>query len=74
MPVLQDAPTGALPTLYAATGVDVESNDYYGPGNYFQIWGPPKRVQAKATAHDKVAAQNLWEESERLAKLKFDVE
>ncbi|GMF22667.1 unnamed protein product [Phytophthora lilii] len=74
LPVLQDAPTGALPTLYAATGSDVESSDYYGPGNYFEIWGPPKRVEAKATAHEKVAAQNLWEESERLAKLKFDVE
>ncbi|KAE8974572.1 hypothetical protein PR002_g25871 [Phytophthora rubi] len=74
LPVLQDAPTGALPTLYAATALDVESDDYYGPGNYFEIWGPPKRVQAKATAHDKVAAQNLWEESERLAKVKFDVQ
>ncbi|KAF1792279.1 hypothetical protein GQ600_22816 [Phytophthora cactorum] len=29
-----------LPTLYAATGNDVESSDYYGPGNYFEIWGP----------------------------------
>ncbi|KAE9350398.1 hypothetical protein PF008_g6474 [Phytophthora fragariae] len=74
LPVLQDAPTGALPTLYAATALDVESDDYYGPDNYFEIWGPPKRVQAKATAHDKVAAQNLWEESERLAKVKFDVQ
>ncbi|KAG6965179.1 hypothetical protein JG688_00007351 [Phytophthora aleatoria] len=73
LPVLQDAPTGALPTLYAATGNDVESSDYYGPGNYFEIWGPPKRVQAKDSAHDDDAAQNLWEESERLAKLKFDV-
>ncbi|GMF23523.1 unnamed protein product [Phytophthora fragariaefolia] len=74
LPVLQDAATGALPTLYAAAGDDVESNDYFGPGNYFEIWGSPKRVQAKSTAHDKVAAQNLWAESERLAKLKFDVQ
>ncbi|KAL4176804.1 hypothetical protein KRP22_001745 [Phytophthora ramorum] len=73
LPLYQDAPTGALPTLYAATGPDVEGSDFYGPGNYFETWGLPKRVQAKATAHDKTAAQNLWEESERLAKLKFDV-
>ncbi|KAG7375246.1 hypothetical protein PHYPSEUDO_002287 [Phytophthora pseudosyringae] len=73
LPVLQDAPTGALPTLYAATGPDVESSDFYGPGNYFEIWGTPKRVQPKETAYDKAAAQNLWEESERLARLKFDV-
>ncbi|RMX67809.1 hypothetical protein KXD40_000646 [Peronospora effusa] len=73
LPVFQDARAGALPTLYAATGPDVESNDYYGPGNYFEIWGPPKRVQAKSTAHDETAARNLWDESERLAKLKFCV-
>ncbi|KUF86934.1 pectate lyase G [Phytophthora nicotianae] len=74
LPVLQDAHTGALPTLYAATGADVESGDYYGPGNYFEIWGPPKRVHAKKSAHDKNAAQNLWDESERLSKFKFDVQ
>ncbi|KAL3663998.1 hypothetical protein V7S43_010885 [Phytophthora oleae] len=74
LPVLQDASTGALPTLYAATGRDVECGDFYGPGNYFQIWGAPKRVQAKETANDQVAANNLWEESERLAKVKLNVE
>ena len=28
----QDAATGALPTLYAATAPDVQGGDYYGPG------------------------------------------
>ncbi|KAG1685678.1 hypothetical protein DVH05_007802 [Phytophthora capsici] len=74
LPVLQDAPTGALPTLYAATGSDVDSGDFYGPGNYFQIWGAPKRVQPKETANDQAAADNLWGESERLAKVKLNVE
>ncbi|GMF22669.1 unnamed protein product [Phytophthora lilii] len=74
MPITQSAPMGALPTLYAATASDVEGADYYGPGNWFEIWGYPKRVQAKATAFDENAAQALWEESERLAKLKFEVE
>lgn len=69
----QHALAGALPTLYAATGPDVESNDYYGPNNRFETWGPPTRVQMIDAAHDKGAAQNLWDESERLAKLKFDV-
>ncbi|KAH7489186.1 hypothetical protein PRIC1_009907 [Phytophthora ramorum] len=74
LPLVQSASKGALPTLYAATAVDVEGGDYYGPNNRFEIWGPPKRVNAKDTAHDKTAAQNLWKESERLAKLNFDVE
>ncbi|KAK1934569.1 hypothetical protein P3T76_011178 [Phytophthora citrophthora] len=38
LPILQDASTGALPTLYAATGSDVESGDFYGAGNYLEIW------------------------------------
>ncbi|KAF4318246.1 hypothetical protein BBO99_00004365 [Phytophthora kernoviae] len=65
---------GALPTLYAATGSDVEGNDYYGPAKYFEIRGPPKRVKAKPTAHDEPAAKALWKESERLAKLQFNVQ
>lgn len=73
LPLTQDAPTGALPTRYAATAPDVESSDYYGPGNRFEVWGPPKRVEAKPLAHSEAAAQALWEESERLAKIKFDV-
>ncbi|TDH73324.1 hypothetical protein CCR75_000544 [Bremia lactucae] len=73
LPILQDAPTGALPTLYAATGPDVMNHDYYGPSKCFEIWGPPKRVQAKEQAYDTTAALNLWNESERLAKIAFDV-
>ncbi|CAH0522065.1 unnamed protein product [Peronospora belbahrii] len=61
------------PILYAPTGPDVESNDYYGPGNFFGMWGQPKRAQPSASAHDKAAAENLWNESERLAKLRFDL-
>ncbi|RLN45437.1 hypothetical protein BBJ29_004725 [Phytophthora kernoviae] len=71
---LQGTDRGALPTLYAATGSDVEGNDYYGPAKYFEIRGPPKRVKAKPTAHDEPAAKALWKESERLAKLQFNVQ
>ncbi|KAL7690782.1 putative short-chain dehydrogenase/reductase SDR, NAD(P)-binding domain superfamily [Plasmopara halstedii] len=73
LPLSQNSLMGALPTLYAATAPDVENNDYFGPNNYFEVWGPPKRVEASEAAHDETAAQNLWKESERLAKVKFDV-
>ncbi|KAL3663999.1 hypothetical protein V7S43_010886 [Phytophthora oleae] len=72
-PVYQDVATGTLPTLYAATGSDVESDDFYGASRFFQMRGPAKRVKPKETAYDKEAAENLWDESERLAKLQFDV-
>ncbi|EGZ06966.1 hypothetical protein PHYSODRAFT_319595 [Phytophthora sojae] len=73
LPLTQSAAMGGLPTLYAATASDVQGGDYYGPGNCFEIWGFPKRVQPKGFAKDEVAAQALWEESERLMKGKFDV-
>ncbi|KAG1685679.1 hypothetical protein DVH05_007803 [Phytophthora capsici] len=73
LPVFQDVATGTLPTLYAATGSDVESNDFYGASKFFQMRGPAKRVEPAKTVHDKEAAENLWGESERLAKLQFDV-
>ncbi|KAJ8506930.1 hypothetical protein ON010_g19034 [Phytophthora cinnamomi] len=74
LPIWQDVPTGALPTLYAATAVDVHGNDYYGPGNSFEFWGPPKRVLPNSTAHNETTAAALWQESEQLTGLKFDLE
>ncbi|KAG1704527.1 hypothetical protein DVH05_005458 [Phytophthora capsici] len=69
----QDVACGALPTLYAATGSDVENDDFYGASKFFQMRGPAKRVEPAKTAYDRKAAENLWDESERLAKLQFDV-
>ncbi|POM67911.1 LOW QUALITY PROTEIN: Hypothetical protein PHPALM_15993 [Phytophthora palmivora] len=74
LPLSQDASMGALPTLYAATGSDVEGGDYYGPGKFGEFWGPTKRVQPESTAYDKSAAYTLWKESEQLIKLKFSME
>ncbi|KAE8979982.1 hypothetical protein PR003_g23872 [Phytophthora rubi] len=74
IPLRQDVPMGTLPTLYAATGADVESGDYYGASRLWEIRGPPKRVEALAIAHDETTAKNLWDESERLANVKFDVQ
>ncbi|KAJ8527321.1 hypothetical protein ON010_g14942 [Phytophthora cinnamomi] len=62
----------AVDSVDAATGADVESDYYYGASRLWEIKGPPKRVQALAIAHDEAAAKNLWDESERLTKVKFD--
>lgn len=40
----QEAPAGALPTLYAATARDVTGGDYFGPGGPFEMTGPPKKA------------------------------
>jgi NAD(P)-dependent dehydrogenase (short-subunit alcohol dehydrogenase family) len=65
----QDAPAGALPTLYAATADGVRSGDYYGP--LFGIVGPPARAFSSPLAHDQATAARLWEVSEDLTGVVF---
>ena len=36
---------GALPTLYAAVGPDVEGGDYFGPSGFMEMKGYPKKVE-----------------------------
>jgi NAD(P)-dependent dehydrogenase (short-subunit alcohol dehydrogenase family) len=62
----QSAAMGALPTLFAATSPDVASGDYIGPRDFFEAWGPPKKVRSTRRAHDEVDGRRLWELSEQL--------
>ncbi len=62
---------GALPTLRAATDVDAQCGDYFGP-NGFQEWrGFPVKVQSNRLSHDVKIAEKLWEVSEQLTNTKF---
>jgi hypothetical protein len=65
----QDAPAGALPTLYAATAPDVRGGDYFGPR--FGIVGPPARALSSPLAQNKDLAQRLWKVSEELTGVSF---
>jgi NAD(P)-dependent dehydrogenase (short-subunit alcohol dehydrogenase family) len=67
----QSAAMGALPTLYAATGGDVESGDYAGPGGAFEAWGNPTKVGSSPRARDVATARKLWEISEQLTGVRF---
>jgi NAD(P)-dependent dehydrogenase (short-subunit alcohol dehydrogenase family) len=69
----QDAPMGALPTLYAATGPDVAGGDYYGPAGFMEIRGHPKKVKSNGRSHDQVAADKLWEVSEELTNVTYNL-
>jgi NAD(P)-dependent dehydrogenase (short-subunit alcohol dehydrogenase family) len=68
----QDARGGALPLVYAAAAPDVRGGDYFGPGGFAELWGPPKRVAASARARDPEAAARLWQASEALTGVRFD--
>ena len=69
----QSDETGALPQLYAATAPDVRGGDYYGPDGIAESRGHPKRVDSTKASKDTEAARRLWEVSEELTGVRYDV-
>jgi len=69
----QSAAMGALPTLYAATAPEVRGGDYIGPDGLGELWGSPVKVGSSAAAHDAAAASRLWEVSEQLTSVHYDL-
>ena len=63
---------GAWPQLYAATMPDVRGNDYYGP-HLFELRGHPKKVGRTARARNTHDAARLWQVSEELTKVHYDL-
>lgn len=63
---------GALCTLRAATGSDVEPVDYIGPGGPLELWGAPAKVAPCKAAHDDEVAERLWMVSEDLSGVKYE--
>jgi NAD(P)-dependent dehydrogenase (short-subunit alcohol dehydrogenase family) len=72
--VLAQSPEmGALPTLYAATDPSVEGGDYIGPDGLAEQRGYPKRVGCTSAARDEETARRLWEVSEELTGVRFEL-
>lgn len=70
----QDAARGALPTLYAATAPGARNGSYYGPDGLAEQRGEhPKEVGASARARDVAVAQRLWDVSEELTGVTYDL-
>jgi NAD(P)-dependent dehydrogenase (short-subunit alcohol dehydrogenase family) len=70
----QTAAMGALPTLYAATALDVHGGDYVGPGGFLELHGHPKKVKSSARSHDEAVARRLWAVSEELTQVRYQLE
>lgn len=64
---------GALPILYAATAPDVVGGGYYGPDGPFELRGYPKRVSSSRTSRNETTARRLWEVSEEMTGVSYDV-
>jgi NAD(P)-dependent dehydrogenase (short-subunit alcohol dehydrogenase family) len=64
---------GALPTLYAATAFQVQGGHFYGPNGFREMRGYPVEVRAEAQAYDEALAARLWQVSEQLTGVRFDL-
>ena len=69
----QEPMMGALPTLYAATESGVHGAEYYGPSGFLEMNGPPKKVKSNGRSHDENVAQQLWNVSEELTGVRFQL-
>jgi NAD(P)-dependent dehydrogenase (short-subunit alcohol dehydrogenase family) len=67
----QSAARGALPTLYAALGADINGGDYCGPRSMRQMRGEPVKVGSNRASKDQAAAKRLWKLSEELSGVSF---
>lgn len=69
----QDQAMGALPQIRASVDSDVKAGEYYGPDGKREIKGYPVQVQSNAASHSTNDAEKLWDKSEKLTGVKFEL-
>jgi NAD(P)-dependent dehydrogenase (short-subunit alcohol dehydrogenase family) len=69
--VEHSAEVGALPTLYAATVLDLPGGSFVGPQRPGGLHGYPRPVGSSAASHDRTVQRKLWILSERLTGARF---
>lgn len=68
----QSAANGALPSLYAATADGVKGGQYFGP-KFYEVFGPPVRVDSKRLSHNQEVAHRLWEMSRTMTGVGYEI-
>jgi hypothetical protein len=71
--IAQSEEMGALPTLYAATEPGLPGGSYVGPDGLLEQRGHPKLVSPSRAARDSDVARRLWEVSEEMTGVRFEV-
>ncbi|MFC2080097.1 oxidoreductase [Bacteroidota bacterium] len=69
----QNPAMGALPQIRASVDAGVKGSEYYGPDGKREWKGYPVLVQSNEASHSLEDAAKLWEESEKLTGVKFDI-
>jgi NAD(P)-dependent dehydrogenase (short-subunit alcohol dehydrogenase family) len=72
-PLAQPQDRGALPQLYAATAPEAEPGALIGPDGPGELRGAPKTVQLSRAAADPATARRLWDLSEQLTGVPFNL-
>ena len=70
--VAQSDEMGALPTLYAAVE-ELPGGTYVGPDGFQEQRGHPTRVGSTSASKDREAARRLWQVSEELTGVQYDL-
>jgi NAD(P)-dependent dehydrogenase (short-subunit alcohol dehydrogenase family) len=71
--IAQSEDMGALPTLYAATEPGLPGGTYVGPDGFAEQRGHPKPVAPSKAARDEQVARRLWEVSEEMTGVHFEL-
>ncbi len=71
--IAQSDAQGALPTHYAATSPQAQSGHFYGPHGFREMRGFPVEVRAEQQAYDESLAAKLWQVSEQLTAVRYDL-
>jgi NAD(P)-dependent dehydrogenase (short-subunit alcohol dehydrogenase family) len=71
--IAQSAEMGALPILYAATFPELPGGSYVGPDGPAEMRGYPTLVQPSDRAKEVATARRLWQISEALTGVRYDL-
>lgn len=71
--ISQGQEMGALPQIRASVDPDVKGGEYYGPEGRNEMKGYPVRVESSTASHNLEDAARLWEKSERLTGVRFEI-
>jgi NAD(P)-dependent dehydrogenase (short-subunit alcohol dehydrogenase family) len=71
--VLMSAEKGCLPILMGATNQELKGGEYIGPDGFRQAFGYPAVLNSNAMSKDRVLAERLWNVSEEITGIKFNI-
>ena len=69
----QKPQAGAWPTLLAAVDSTASGGEFYGPDGFMEMKGHPKKVKTNKLAQDQSIAARLWDVSEQLTAVQYQI-